>query len=203
MDKEKEKYLSYYRNKFKDNFAPAELEFHLHKYYEMAKKSYNPSKGSFSTHLAAYMQKLNRVANYKGGLLKETEYGKSLNDKVMNAYYEIKTLEMRTPEPEDIAKRTGIPVKKVKEILQNNVHSAIVHGIDTQKMFIDTDILTGLDDTEQKVLETIQKNMKPEEAYKYTGLGKTKYYEVRNSIRDRLRKAYLDMLRNANVTSSD
>ena len=203
MDKEKEKYLSYYRNKFKDYFSPAELEFHLHRYYDMAKNSYDPSKGNFSTHLAAYMQKLNRVANYKGGLLKETEYGKGLNNKVMNAYYEIKTLEMRTPEPEDIAKKTGIPLKKVKEILESNTHAAIVPGMDAQGLHIDTDILNGLDDTEQKVLETINKNMSPNEAYKYTGLSKTKYYEVRNSIRERLRKAYLDILRNANVTSSD
>ena len=115
--KDKEKHLNYYRNKFKDNMSPAMLEFHLNRLYDMAAKSYNPSKSNFNTHLASYMQKLNRVANYKGGLVKDTEYGKGLNNKVMNAYYEIKTTSLSAPTPEEISKKTGVPLKKVKEIL--------------------------------------------------------------------------------------
>ena len=197
----KEKHLSYYRAKFKDNFSPAMLEFHLNKLYDQSVKSYNPDKAAFNTHLAAYMQKLNRVSNYRGGLLKLTEYGKSLNGKVMKEYQKIKTLDLKTPEPEDIAKNTGIPVKKVQEILKNNTHAAIVPGVETAKLGIDTGLLSGLDDTEQKVLHTIEKDMPPEKAYAHTGLAKTKYYEVRNSVRDKLRKAYINTLKANHVVS--
>ena len=197
--KDREKHLKYYRNKFKDNFSPAILEFHLNDLYDKAVKSYNPNKSAFNTHLASYMQKMNRVANYKGSLLKETEYGKGLNNKVMKEYNRIKTIEMRTPEPEDIAKNTGLPFKKVQEILNNNTHAAIVPGVETSKLYIDGDILSGLDDTSKKVLDTINKNMSPEESYKHTGLNKTKYYETRNSIRDKLKKAYLNQLKENHV----
>lgn len=197
--KDRDKHLNYYRNKFKDNFSPAVLEYHLNDFYDKAVKSYNPDKSAFSTHLAAYMQKLNRVANYKGSLLKQTEYGKGLNNKVMKEYQRIKTIEMKTPEPEDIARNTGIPLKKVTEILNNNTHAAIVPGVETSKLYIDGDMISGLDDTSKKVLETINKNMPPDKAYKYTGLNKTKYYEVRNSIRDKLKKAYLNQLKENHV----
>ena len=197
--KDREKHLKYYRNKFKDNFSPAILEFHLNDLYDKAVKSYNPDKSAFNTHLASYMQKMNRVANYKGSLLKETEYGKGLNNKVMKEYNRIKTIEMRTPEPEDIAKNTGLPFKKVQEILNNNTHAAIVPGVETSKLYIDGDIISGLDDTSKKVLDTINKNMSPEESYKHTGLSKTKYYETRNSIRDKLKKAYLNQLKENHV----
>ena len=199
MNNDKEKYLKYYRNKFKDNFSPAILEYHLNDLYDKAVKSYKPDKSGFSTHLAAYMQKLNRVANYKGSLLKQTEYGKGLNNKVMKEYYRIKTIEMRAPEPEDIAKNTGIALKKVKEVLNSNTHAAIVPGVETSKLYIDGDMISGLDDTSKKVLDTINKNMPPDKAYKYTGLNKTKYYEVRNSIRDKLKKAYLNQLKENHV----
>ncbi len=197
--KDREKHLKYYRNKFKDNFSPAILEFHLNDLYDKAVKSYNPDKSAFNTHLASYMQKMNRVANYKGSLLKETEYGKGLNNKVMKEYNRIKTIEMRAPEPEDIAKNTGLPFKKVQEILNNNTHAAIVPGVETSKLYIDGDIISGLDDTSKKVLDTINKNMSPEESYKHTGLSKTKYYETRNSIRDKLKKAYLNQLKENHV----
>lgn len=198
----KEKHLQYYRDKFKDNFSPAILEFHLNRLYDQAVKSYNPDKSAFNTHLAAYMQKINRVSNYKGGLLKKTEYGKSLNNKVMNEYYNIKTLDMKVPEPEEIAKRTKIPLKKVQEILKNNTHAAIVPGIETSKLDINGDLLSGLEPTEKKVFDTINKNMAPEKAYKYTGLNKTKYYEIRNKVKDKLRKAYLNVLKENHVTSN-
>lgn len=202
MDKNKEKHLNYYRNKFKDNFSPAVLEFHLNRLYDQATNSYNPDKSAFNTHLAAYMQKLNRVSNYKGGLLKNTEYGKGLNNKVMKEYYNIKTTELKVPEPEDIAKKTGINVKKVEEILNNNTHAAIVPGIETAKLNIDTSLLSGLNEQEHKVLGTIEKDLPPEKAYKVTGLNKTKYYEVRNNVRDKLRKAYLNTLKDNHVTGS-
>lgn len=203
MNINEEKHLNYYRTKFKDNFSPALLEFHLREALEKAKKSYDPSKGSFSTHLATYMQKLNRVANYKGGLIKDTEYNKNLTNKVMNTFYELKTLHEITPTPEDIAKKTKMPLKKVKEILKNNTFAAIVPGVDTAKIHIDADILNGLDGDEKKVLETIQKDINPpEKAYEYTNLSKTKYYEVRNRVRDKLRKAYLNTLKENHVTDS-
>jgi len=196
---EKEKHLNYYRTKFKDNFSPAMLEFHLNRLYDMAVNSYNPKKSAFPTHLASYMQKLNRVANYKGGLLKTTEYEKGLTNKVLNTYYEQKAISLSAPAPEEIAAKTGVPLKKVKEILKNNVHAAIVPGMDSSALHIDTDLVYGLDDTEKKVLETIEKDMKPEQAYKHTGLSKTKYYEIRNKVREHLRSAYLNTLKDNNV----
>ena len=195
----KEKLLSYYRTKYKDYFSPSMLDFHLNRLYDEAKKTFDPSKSDFKTHLATHMQRMSRIAIYKGSLLKKTEYGKDMMNRIMNAYNKIKTVEMKEPTPEEIAKATGIPLKKVEETLRNNVHAAIVPGVETSKLYIDADIISGISNEEKKVLDTIVKNMPPEKAYKHTGLNKTKYYQIRNSIREKLRKAYLNTLRDNNV----
>jgi len=193
----KDDYVKYYKQKFKDHFSPAILDYHVEKAFNNAIKTYNPNKASFQTHLSNYMNKLNRVANSKGGLVKKTEYSSLYKNKVINTMNEIETLTGQKPTEEELAKKLGMPVSKVKEIIESEQHVAIVHGVDTSKIEITPEtLLSGLSKDEEKVLHTITKNMSPDKAYKYTGLGKTKYYEQRKKIEKKLKSSYINHLRN-------
>jgi len=195
--KDKDKYLNYYKNKYSSHFAPAILNYKAEKYFNMAVNSYDPKKGAnFNTHLSSYMSKLNREANNKGATLKKTEYNKYGSDKILGIQNQIKTYEHREPTAEEIAKEAGVSIKKVQEVLDNNIHAAIVHGVNTSAIDVSPkDLLTGLQGDENKVLDTIDKNMKPDKAYKHTGLSKTKYYEIRKKVEGMLKERYVDLLK--------
>jgi hypothetical protein len=142
------------------------------------------------------MSKLNRVANNKGSLVKETEYFKTHKNKVLNTYHEMKTIMDRKPTPLEISRKTGVPVNKVKEILEAEFRVAIIPGVDTKQLEVNPDeLLYGLNKEENKVLDTIKNNMSPEQAYKYTGLSKTMYYEKRKEIQNKLKQAYIKYLK--------
>jgi len=198
IKKDKDKYLSYYKTKFKDHFSPAILDYHLEKVFNDSINTYNKNKGSFSTHLASNMGTLNRIANNKGSLIKETEYAKTMKNKISGIKNELTTLIGKEPTPDEIAKELGISVDKVNDVLQSSdTHAAIVHGLDVGKENISANsLLSGLSGTSQKVLETINKNMDLDKAMKHTGLKKSKYYEERKKIENKLKSSYINHLRN-------
>jgi hypothetical protein len=192
----KNKYLPYYKKKYESHFSPALLNYHSNKLFEQAVKTYDPSKSQFQTHLSFYMSKMNRVANNKGSLVKETEYFKTHKNEVLNTYHEMKTIQDKAPTPLEISKKTGVPQNKVKEILASEFRVSIVPGVDTKQLEIEPNtLLYGLNKDESKVLDTISKNMPPDKAYKYTGLSKTIYYEKRKDIQKKLKQAYIKHLR--------
>lgn len=195
-EKQKNKLLSYYKTRYEGHFSPAMLDFHVERLYNQAVKTYDPNKSQFQTHLATYMNKMSRAAQAKGGLIKTTEYSKGIENKIINTYKEMKTYKHITPTTYDIAKKLKIPESKVKSVLENNQHVAIVHGVDTSKIDINPkDLLHGLSKEEEKVLHTISQNMTPEKAYKYTGLPKTTYYSKRKELQDKMKQAYIKTLR--------
>jgi len=192
----KNKYLPYYKKKYETSLSPAILNFHANKLFNQAVNTYDPNKAQFQTHLSFYMSKMNRVANNKGALVKETEYFKTHKNKVLNTYHEMKTISDKTPTPLEVSKKTGVPESKVKEILSSEFRVAIVPGVDTKRLEIEPDMLLhGLNKEENKVLDTINKNMSPDKAYKHTGLSKTMYYEKRKEIQNKLKQAYIRHLK--------
>jgi len=154
----KNKYLPYYRKKYETSLSPAILNFHTNKLFNQAVNTYDPNKAQFQTHLSFYMSKMNRVANNKGALVKETEYFKTHKNKVSNTYHEMKTISDNTPTPLEVSKKTGVPESKVKEILSSEFRVAIVPGVDTKSLDIEPNMLLhGLNKEENKVLSDVAK----------------------------------------------
>ena len=193
----KNEYTQYYKNRFKDYFSPALLDYHIEKIYNQAAKTYSPAKGTtFQTHLASQMQQLNRVAVYKGGTLKQTEYSKQLAAKIKNEYEKQKVLTGKEPSYDDIAKKLKIPVDKVKNVMDVSVHAAIVPGKDFKRFDVNPeDFIGGLQDKDKKIMEAITQDMPLDKALKHTGLGKSQFYEKRKQMFNKIRESYIKVLR--------
>jgi len=193
----KQQLLKYYRDKFKDYFSPALLDYHLERLYEEAKRTFSPNKGvDFKTHLARVMQQLNRVATYKGSTLKQSEYSKQLTNRIKNEYNRLKVLKGKDPSLEEVAKNLNVPVEKVENALRYSVHSAIVPGKDFQMFHVNPkDFIGGLDKKDEKVLEAIVEDMPLDKAIKHTGLGKSQFYERRKKLFEKIRTSYIKTLR--------
>jgi len=174
--------------------GPAEEAINAYVYSSEAKRTYDPKKGaSLDTHIAQYMQKKNRDDHYSASTLKSSEgLGLSIN-KLHRAHEEYYMTHGKYPSTTELSKITGTSPKLVdKHMRTYKVKTVGVDDFTPKSEYVDLhSLLPDLSGTDKVVADAMSSGMPLNKALKKTKLSKSSYYRASNSIRDRMRKAYL------------
>jgi len=184
-----DKQLSVARLKFSGFLSPAQLEYKISQYETAAKKTYDPQKGSFSTHLSNHLNKLNRdVHNSMNNLGISENNGLSIH-KMQKAHDEFSLQHDKSPTTEELSSLTGIPqkfVSKYQSSLGNSMAISRDANIAPEYMNF-SDFTSGLDKEEIGIASST------------VGLGKksktisrTSFFRKAKAIKDKMRHNFLN-----------
>jgi hypothetical protein len=183
-----DKQLNVARQKFSGFLSPAQLEFKISTYENAAKKTYDPKKGSYSSHLANHLNKLNRdVHSSMNNLGVSENNGLSLH-KMRKANDEFFMQHDREPTSQELSTITGVNTKfinKYKDTLSNSM--AISRDVNLAPDDIKFNSFTyGLND-EDKALASSSVGL----GSKPKGMSKTSYFRKMKEVKDKIQSNYL------------
>jgi len=174
--------------------GPAEEAVNGFLHTEAAKSSYDPKKGaSLETHVNNYMKKTNRDLHNSFSTLKSSEgLGLSLHklNRTKEEYY---MTHGRYPDPIELSKSSGVPVKLVKKHMSTfKVKTVGVDDFTLGTSYADIkNLLPDLSKKDRLIADTMTSGVTTPEALKATGLSQGSYYRASNKLRGRMRSAYL------------
>jgi len=107
--------ISVARRKFSGVLPSAQLEYKLYSYSKSAEKSYDPKKGSFDSHLANHLNKLNRDVHNSVNALGISEVNGLSIHKMNKAKDEFSMKHDRDPSTEELSSLTGLNGKFINK----------------------------------------------------------------------------------------
>lgn len=184
-----DKQVTVARQKFSGFLSPAQLDYKISQYETAAKKTYDSNKGSYQTHLANHLNKLNRDVHNSMNTLGISENNGLSIHKMQKAHDEFSLQHDRAPSSSELSKATGISnkfVSKYQDTLGKSM--AISRDVNISPDEIDfNSYSSGLDQNEIDIAKsTLGLGKKPK------GVARTSFFRRAKAIKGKIRKNYID-----------
>ncbi len=176
------------RSKFSSFLSPAQLEFKIHRYESAAKRTYDPQKGAYQTHLANHLNKLNRdVHNSMHSLGISETNGLSIH-KMSKAHDEFFLQHDRKPTAEELSSVTGVPPRFISKY-QDSIGKGMTISREANISPISLDFDSFTEGLEKDDIDTAGSTVGTRE--KPTGTARSSFFRKAKKARDKMKKNYL------------